>query len=135
MRVPSRGQRLLLTHGEQLHTQIRRKASLTEDGASHPSGTAGTDLESVILPSWLDEGLLAVTSTNIGATLLPENISPEPRSLSQPSFLPRERLGQATAVSRDSYRGRALRCPHTLHPVIPRSSHVQLVGLQRMKHN
>ena len=32
------------------------KVSLTEDGASHLSGTGGTDLEVVIMPSWLDEG-------------------------------------------------------------------------------
>ena len=32
------------------------KASLTDDGASRPSGAVGTDLEVVILPSWLDEG-------------------------------------------------------------------------------
>ena len=42
-------------HREQLHTQIYRKASLTEDGANHPSGTVGTNLEVVILPSWLRE--------------------------------------------------------------------------------
>ena len=41
---------------EQLHTQIYLKASLTDDGASRPSGTVGTDLEVGILPSWLDEG-------------------------------------------------------------------------------
>ena len=43
-------------HREQLHTQIDPRESLTEDGAGHPSGTTGTGLEVVILPSWLDEG-------------------------------------------------------------------------------
>ena len=43
-------------HREQLDTQVEIKASLTGDGASHPSGTVGTDLEVVMLPSWLDQG-------------------------------------------------------------------------------
>ena len=42
-------------HREQLCTQLYRKASLTEDGASHPSGTLVTNPEAVVLPSWLDE--------------------------------------------------------------------------------
>ena len=52
--VSLRGQRLLLTR-KKLHMQIDLKASLTDDGASRPSGTVGTDLEVVILPSWLHE--------------------------------------------------------------------------------
>ena len=53
--VPPRGQRLLLTQKTTSHANIL-KASLTDDGASHPSGTAEADIQVVILPSWLDEG-------------------------------------------------------------------------------
>ena len=35
--------------------QMYNKVNLTEDGASHPSGTLGTNLKVVILPSWLDK--------------------------------------------------------------------------------
>ena len=56
----------------------------------------------------------AETSTNIGATLLLENITPDPRS--QPSILPREPPGQDVQVTRGSCRGQALRRPHKLHP-------------------
>ena len=62
------------------------------------------------------------TSTNIGARLFPTSISPEPRL--QPAILPCEPPGQATAISRGSCRGRALRGPRMLHPVSPKSFHV-----------
>ena len=45
-------------------------------------GTVGPNLEAVILPSWLDED--TENSTNIVATLIPENLLPEP--CSQPSI-------------------------------------------------
>ena len=41
-----------------------------------------------------------------------------------PGILPREPPGQAMAVMRGSCRGQALRCPHMLHPVNPKSSDV-----------
>ena len=37
-------------------TQIDPTTGLADDGASRSSGTFATDLEVVILPSWLDEG-------------------------------------------------------------------------------
>ena len=40
---------------EQLYSHIYHKASLTEDGASHPSGAVWTNVEVVVFPSWLDE--------------------------------------------------------------------------------
>ena len=54
---------------------------------------------------------------------MPECISPE--LVRNPIFLPRESPGQAMAVSRGSCRGRALRRPHTIHLVSPKSSHGQ----------
>ena len=40
---------------KQLDTKLYRKSSFTEDVASHPSGALGTNLEVVILLSWLNE--------------------------------------------------------------------------------
>ena len=54
--VPSRQQQLRLTHREQNHTSLHREARLTEDGAGRPSGTVETNIEVVILPSWLGKG-------------------------------------------------------------------------------
>ena len=54
--VPSRGQRLLLTQRTTSHANITQGESLIEDGASLPSGTNGTHLKVVILPSRLVEG-------------------------------------------------------------------------------
>ena len=56
----------------------------------------------------------------MGATFLPEYMAAEPRS--QPSLPPREPPGQAMAVSRGSFRGRALWRPHTLYAVSPKLS-------------
>ena len=105
---------------EQLYTQLYRKASLTEDGASHLSRTIGTNLEVVISPSWLDEGCCNLYEPRCHT--LPTNISPEPRS--QPDISPREPRGQAMAASCGSCRGRALRRRHVLHLVRAMSSHV-----------
>ena len=49
------------------------------------------------------------------------NISPESRS--PPRLFPRTPPGQATAVSRGSYRGRVIWRPHMPHPMLAMPSH------------